>query len=192
MAEESGGDHAPGDGFAVLVAAVLGDAFEGMGEGVAEIENLAEAGFAFIAADDVDFDLDVARDELGKRRTIAPQNLLHIFLEHGEHRGVGNDGMLDDFGETPAKFAVGESAQQFRIGEHETGRIKGADEVLPFRQIHASFPADGAVHLCNERGGHMDECNAAEKTGRDESGDVSDDSAANGYHERSAISAGLD
>jgi hypothetical protein len=156
MAEESGGDHAPGDGFAVLVAAVPGCAFEGMGESVAEIEDFAEAGFAFIAADDAGFDLDIARDELAECRAIAPQNPFHVSFEQCEHRGVGNDGVLDDFGEATAEFAVRESAQQFRIGEHETGRIKGADEVLPFRQIHASFPADRAVHLCNERGRHMD------------------------------------
>src|ERR1700676_5654951 len=37
VAEKSGGHHAPGNGFAVLVGAVICDGFEGVAEGVAEI-----------------------------------------------------------------------------------------------------------------------------------------------------------
>jgi len=132
VSKKRSGDHAPGDGFSVLVAAVLGCAFEGMGESVAEIEDFAKAGFAFIATDDAGFDLYVARNERAKCRTIAAQDLLRVFFEHRKHRCVGNDGVLDDFGEAAAKFAVWEGAQQFWIGEHEAGRIKGADEVFPF------------------------------------------------------------
>jgi len=36
---KSGGDHAPSYGFAVLIAAVIRDTFEGMGESVTVIEN---------------------------------------------------------------------------------------------------------------------------------------------------------
>ena len=62
VGEECGGDHALGYCFAVLVAAVMGDAFEGVAEGVAEIEDFAEVGFAFVAADDCGFDLGAAGD----------------------------------------------------------------------------------------------------------------------------------
>src|SRR6266849_587444 len=75
MAEERRGDHAPGDGFTVLVAAVACDAFESVREGMAEVQDFAEAGFAFIAADDTRFDLDVARDELVEHGTIATQDI---------------------------------------------------------------------------------------------------------------------
>src|SRR6266850_521253 len=98
MAEERRGDHAPGDGFPMLVAAVARDAFESVREGMAEIQDFAEAGLAFIAADDTRFDLDIARDELAERRAIATQDTFQVFLERREHRGIGNDGVLDDFG----------------------------------------------------------------------------------------------
>src|SRR5712664_3223294 len=112
MAEERRGDHAPGDGFPVLVAAVARDAFESVREGMAEIQDFAKAGLAFIAADDPRLDLDVARHELAERRAIATQDTFQVFLKRREHRGIGNDGVLDDFGETAAEFAVREGAQQ--------------------------------------------------------------------------------
>src|ERR1700674_2675384 len=71
MAEKRRGDHAPSHSFPVPVAAVVRDAFESVGEGMAEIQNFAEAGFAFIAADDTRFDLDVLRDELAEYRAIT-------------------------------------------------------------------------------------------------------------------------
>src|SRR5882724_7369425 len=116
MAEERRGDHAPGHGFPVLVAAVARDAFESVREGMPEIQDFAGAGFAFIAADDTRFDLDVAGDELAERGAIATQDTFQVFFEHCEHRGIGNDGVLDDFGKAAAEFAVRERAQQFRIG----------------------------------------------------------------------------
>src|SRR5712664_1946168 len=110
MAEERRGDQAPGDGFPVPVAAVVRDAFESVGEGMAEIQNFAEAGFAFIAADDTRLDLDVLRDESAECRTITAQDIFQIFLKHREHGCVRNDGVLDDFGKASAKFAVREGA----------------------------------------------------------------------------------
>ena len=60
--EEGRGDHAPGYGFTVLIAAVFRHAFEGMCEGVAKIEDFPQARLAFVAAHHVRFDLHVARD----------------------------------------------------------------------------------------------------------------------------------
>ncbi len=62
MSEKGGGDHAPGHGFAVLIAAVIRDAFEGVGESVTVIENFAEAGLAFVTAHYAGFDLHVSRN----------------------------------------------------------------------------------------------------------------------------------
>src|SRR5258707_1434934 len=62
VAEESGGDHAPSNGFAVLIAPVVRDAFEGMGKGMTVIEDFAEAGLVFVAAHHPGFDLHVSRN----------------------------------------------------------------------------------------------------------------------------------
>ena len=189
MAEEGGGDHAPGDGFAVLIASVPGDAFEGVREGMAEIEDFTEPGFAFIAADDTGLDYDVARNEQVESSTIATQDFLHRLFEHGEHRSIGDDGMLDDLGEAAAKFAVRKSAQQFRIGEDEARRIERADEVFPFGEINSRLATNGTIHLGDERGRHVYQGDATQINGGDEPGDVSDDSAADCNKERFAVRA---
>ena len=53
-----GGDAAPGYGFAVEELFVVGGGFDGVADGVAEVEDHAQAGFFFVFADDVGFDAD--------------------------------------------------------------------------------------------------------------------------------------
>ena len=45
-------EHAPGDGFAVQQFFVSGGCFDGVADGVAEVEDHAQAGFALVDADD--------------------------------------------------------------------------------------------------------------------------------------------
>src|SRR5260370_19060905 len=131
VAEEGRGHHAPGYGFTVLIAAVFGDALEGMGESVAEIEDFPQAGLAFVAAHYARFDLRVARYQKAKRLAIQSQHLVHIFLEDREHLRVRDDGVLDDRRETAAEFTLGERAQKFRIAEDQLGWIVLSDQRLP-------------------------------------------------------------
>ena len=53
-----GGDAAPGYGFAVEKLLVVGGGFDGMADGVAEVEDHAEAGLFFVLCHDVGFDAD--------------------------------------------------------------------------------------------------------------------------------------
>src|SRR6266446_4889440 len=122
---------------------------------MAEIQDFAEAGLAFIAADNPRFDLYVARDELAERRAITTQDTFQVFFEHCKHRGIGNDGVLDDFGEAAAEFAVREGAQQFWIGQHEARRIERAEEIFSLGEIHAGLAADRTIHLRDDGYRHM-------------------------------------
>src|SRR6267143_5515815 len=96
MAEERRGDHTPGHGFPMLVAAIMRDAFQSVRKRMAEIQDFAQAGLAFIAADDTRFYLDVLRDEPAECRAIATQDIFQVFLKHDKHRCVRNDGVLDN------------------------------------------------------------------------------------------------
>jgi hypothetical protein len=53
-----GGDGTPGDGFAVEELLVVGSGFDGVAEGVAEVEDHAQAGLFFVLFDDAGFDAD--------------------------------------------------------------------------------------------------------------------------------------
>src|SRR6266446_803580 len=80
VAEESGGHHAPSHGFAVLIAAVVRDTFEGMGKGMAVIEDFAEAGLVFVATYDAGFDRDVSRNQKTQQMAISSQHFLYVFF----------------------------------------------------------------------------------------------------------------
>ncbi len=59
-----GGDGAPADGFAVEELLVVGGGLDGVADGVAEVEDHAEAGLFFVFADDVGLDPDGGGDDL--------------------------------------------------------------------------------------------------------------------------------
>ena len=81
MAEKSGGHHAPGYRFSVLVGAVICDGFEGVAEGVAEIEDFAEAGLAFIAAYDMGLDFQRKGDDVRESGGVAAKDGVEVFRE---------------------------------------------------------------------------------------------------------------
>ena len=64
LGDGDGGEHAPGDGFAVEELLVVGGGFDGVAEGVAEVEEHAEAGFALVGGDDVGLHADAGGDDV--------------------------------------------------------------------------------------------------------------------------------
>src|SRR5215472_15654589 len=54
--KKSSGHHAPSDGFAMLIAAIVGNTFQNMRKSMSKIEDFAQPGFALIAADHARFD----------------------------------------------------------------------------------------------------------------------------------------
>jgi len=192
VAEERGGHHAPGDGFTVLIDAIARDGFESVRESVAEVEDFAEAGFALVFGDDCSFDFEAARNDVGEGIGVAAQDGEQIFFEVGEERGVGDDAVLDNFREAAAKLAFGEGFESGGIDENEARGIKRTDEIFAFGKIDAGLAAHGGIDLRDERGGDLNERDAAKTGGGDEAGDVTDDASADGDEERVAVDSGTD
>ena len=88
-----------------------------------------------------------------------------------------------------AKLARRQRGERRRIGQHQLRRVESADQVLPFRQIHAGLAADGAIDLSDERGRHVHQSDAAKIAGGNESGDVADDASARSHEQRAAVGA---
>ena len=99
------GDLADGDGLAVQVFSVARNILDGVADGVAEIQNGAQAGFRFILAHDVGLDFAAARHHFGKHFGVPLQEAREIAFEAGEEWRVVNDPVFDDLGESGAKFA---------------------------------------------------------------------------------------
>ena len=78
VSKKNRGHHAPRDSFAMLITTIMRNAFESVRKSVAEIQDLAQTGFALIAADDARLDLHIAGDERSKRVSVAPQDLVKI------------------------------------------------------------------------------------------------------------------
>ena len=64
------GDAAPGDRLAVEELAVVGGGLDGVADGVAEVEDHAQAGFLLVLADDVGLDADAGGDDRARRAGI--------------------------------------------------------------------------------------------------------------------------
>jgi hypothetical protein len=168
----------------VEVGVVVGDGFDGVASGVAEVEEGAVAGgFAFVLGDDVGFDLDGAGDDGGE--------VVWGAVFYGlEELGVGDDGVFDDFGEAGVELAWGEGGEEVEVGKDGRWLVKGADEVFAFWEVDAGFSANGAIDHGEEGGGDLDVADAAEVDGSDEAGEVADDATAKGEDEGLAVETG--
>jgi hypothetical protein len=111
MAEKSGSHHAPGDGFAVLIGAVICDGLEGVAKSVAEIQDFAEARFTLVAADDMRLDFERTRNDVSESGRIAAKDGVEIFFEKGEEIGIGDDTVFDDLGEAATELAFRKGLQ---------------------------------------------------------------------------------
>ena len=64
--DADGGEHAPGDCFAVQQLLVFRGGFDGVAQRVAEVEQHAQAGFALVGGDDFGLDADAGGDDFGQ------------------------------------------------------------------------------------------------------------------------------
>src|SRR6478736_8341555 len=89
------GDLTDGDGFAVEIFAVAGNGFEAVADGVAEIQDGAQAALGFVLADDVRLDFTAARDDFAERLGFAPEQFRQVALQPGEQVSVVDDAVFD-------------------------------------------------------------------------------------------------
>ena len=63
---------------------------------------------------------------------------------------------------------------------------------MPLGQVHTGLAADSRVHLRQQRGGDLEQRDAAHEDGGQESGHIGDDAAAVGDHHAGAVAAEFD
>lgn len=181
--EHGSGDLADGDGFSVEVVAVRGDGFDGVAEGVAEVQNRAQAGFRFVLGDDLGLDFATAGDDRSEDFRVPGEQSIQVAFEAAEERFVVDDAIFDDFGQAGAVLAVGEGLQCSEVAKDQARLVEGADQVLAAGEVDPDLTADRAVDLGEQGGGDLDESEAAEVGGGDEPGEVAGDASAQGDEE---------
>ena len=182
-----------GDGLAVQQGPVeAGLGLQRMAEGVAEVEQRAAALGAFLAL--VGFDhagLEPAGFEhgMGQCRRVAGDDGRAVRLAPVPERALQQP-VLGDFGIARAQFARRQRGQRVGIGQHDARLVEGAGQVLAGLQVHAGLAADAAVHLRQQRGGHLHEGHAAHRDRRGEAGEVAHHAAAERDHRRAPVEPG--
>ncbi len=180
-------DHAAADRLAVQPVAVAHAGLDGVAEGVAEVEDGAQAAFALVLTHDVGLDLAGTGDRVGQRRAVARHQLADIFFDPVEEGAVDDGAVLDHLGQAGGQLALGQRVQGAGIGQYHVGLVERADHVLAQRVVDARLAADRGIDLRQQGGGHLDEVDAAHVRRGGEAGQVADDAAAEGDQGRLAV-----
>ena len=185
-----GSDGAPGYGFAVEELLVAGGGFDGVADGVAEVEDHAEAVLFFVLTDDIGFDADGGGYDFGEGGGVAGEDEAGILLHVGEEAWVVDDAGLDGLLEAGAEFGGGQGAEKVGVGEDGEGMVEASDEVLAGGEVGSGFAAEGGVDLGEEGGGDLNVWDAAHVDGGEESGEVADNATTEGEEEGVAVGPG--
>ena len=202
-AEEAGelglAHHADGD--ALAVQDLRGeDGLVGVADGVAKVEQVAQAALALVRRHDLGLDaggadhdaLEHVADggEAGRRVRGAGADGVEdggrVLLEGGELGLVPDGGRLDHLGHAVDELAHGQRLEEGEVDVDAAGLPEGADQVLAHGRVDGRLAADGRVDHGEQGGGHLDEADAAHEGGGDVADHVADDAAAEGDDDRVA------
>ena len=163
--------------------------FERVAEGVAEIQNAAQAAFALVGGNHLHLHAHGVGDDAVHGIGLARQHIRAAFGQKSEQLGVPYDPGLENFEQPGAILAFGQGLQRRRVNGHIERLVEAAHQVLTGHQVDAGLAADGRVHLRQQRGGDLNHRDAAHEDGRQEARHVGDDAAAKGNHQAGAVAA---
>ena len=102
---------------------------------------------------------------------------------------IADQAVLRHLRVTREQFAARQRGKRIGVGQHKPRLIERADEVLAGRHVDAGLAADRAVDLSQQRGGDLDEIDAAQQDRRRETGKIADHAAAQRDNLRRALAA---
>src|SRR5687768_9796476 len=98
--------HADSDRFPMDETAISAERFQGVSDGMSEIEDSPAAGFPFVFRDHLGLDLARARDDMAYRSIIEHENSLNGSFKKGEKLLIGDDPVFDDFSQPRNPFPM--------------------------------------------------------------------------------------
>src|SRR5258706_14651695 len=116
--------------------------YDGVAEGMFEVQEYAQSAHALVMADDFGLDRDRAHDSVLERVRVAREQAIEVGLEPVEERRVADQAVLDHFGQPREQLALGQGLQRFNAGQHKPGLMKGADQVFPRRMMNRGLATD--------------------------------------------------
>ncbi len=216
-----GGVEAEENGLAVVQAGFIGvrvlligereagQGFDGVSEGVAEVEDGARAGgvggfLALVGCDHGGFDAHaVFHERADPLRTAGERGVegLQIGPEQRADRevfideGAMQQGVLEAFAQPGAEHAGRQRGERVEVREDQRRLPERADDVLlqagGSREVDTGLAADGGIDHRQQGGRALDDRHAALVGGGDEARDVTGDAAPYGDDGVRAVGAGL-
>mmetsp|Transcript_24634 Transcript_24634/g.76094 ORF Transcript_24634/g.76094 Transcript_24634/m.76094 type:complete len:204 (-) Transcript_24634:373-984(-) len=175
------------DGLAVQVGAVAGVVFDGVAEGVAQIERGAEAGLSLVVSHDRSLILTTSLNGFADRLGMSRRQRSHVLFLPLEEGGVADETVLDDFRHARGVLAFGQSVQRVHVDQDAARLVKRADHVLALGVVHRRLPADGRVDHGHERRRDLNEVDASLIHRRGEADEVADDAASQSDEARTPV-----
>ena len=168
--------------------AIAQSGLDGVTEGVAVIQYGADAAFFFVLPHHPGLDFAAAAHRCGQRLWVAGQQRGQMGFDPVQKRHVCNGAVLDDFGQTRAQLALGQRFQCVQVSHHQLRLVERTDHVLAQRVVDGGFAAHAAVHLRQQRGGHLYKRHAAHVASGGKAGHVAHHAAAQGVKHGFAVS----
>ena len=169
----------------------MGQALEGMAEGMAEIEQRALALLGLVGDDDARLGGATCGDRIGPRRT-AGKDFAPAGLQEFKERPIADQAVLDHFRIARAELPLAQRVEAAGIGENEGRLMERPDEIFSVRRVDAGLAADARIDLRQERGRDLDEPHAASQRGCAEAGQIANDPAAERDHDVASFDARRD
>ena len=169
--------HARSHRFAVQPYAVAHFGFDGVAVSMAQIQQGAQAAFAFVGGHDLGLQLAAAADTVGQRLHIQRHQRIDVVFQPDEELAIEDDPVFDDFSQARREFTRRQRFQTIQINHHRSGLIESADHVFAERVVDGGLAAHGRIHLRQQRGGHLNEAHAALIARGGKAGQIADNAA---------------
>lgn len=161
---------------------------------MSEVETHAETRLSLIARDDGALPPTGALHDLGvgsvfMQRRVTRGNARGALFQECEEPLLTQQRDLHRFASGGNDLSCWKRAQRLEVGDHGDWLMECADEVLPFREIHAGLPTERCIQLSCERGWDGDPVDAAQVEGGEQARRVGQRATADGNDEIAPLDA---
>ena len=136
------GDHADSHGFAVDEISIIAQDFQRVSDCMSIVQDAPPVRLPLIRRDDFSLDLAGACHSLHDGLRIPLEKIGHGLFKTREKHFIGDDTVLDHFGQSRNPFPARQRVKRERVDEDCTRLMKGPDQILSQAMIDACFSSD--------------------------------------------------
>jgi hypothetical protein len=163
--------------------------FEGMAEGVAEIQQSPIPLLALIGGDDGPLHSAAGQNGVCRRGWLQIAHGRAVALQPFKKNRIADQPVFDDLGITGAQFTRRQGCERAGVRKHQARLVEGAEQVFAGARIDRRLAAHRAVDLSQQGCRDLDEIDAAQQRRRGKSRDIADHPAAQRDQHRPALDA---